>query len=144
MAGIATKQAGQRRCSSTFYQHLNFDNIIAEEIESSMAFGPGGGTRIGTHLKRNILKPFIDDVLDREDKLGRPYLILRSRMEAIKVKKRIDYENAIVDFSRKLAQNDYHPNGSLAEPSSPYRVSCHVLARQAELNKRSYSIHQPS
>lgn len=74
----------------------NFDNLIAEEIESSMAFGPGGGARIGarigTHMRKKILKPFIYDVLDSGDKLGRPYLIFRSRMEAIKVKQRIDYE----------------------------------------------------
>lgn len=41
-----------------------------------MQFRPASGTNIGTGLEKKILQPFIYDVINRNEKLRRPYLIL--------------------------------------------------------------------
>lgn len=114
MASIATRAVPDNKGV-----HLRFinrsivksDNLNAGEIESGMAFEPQGGTRIGTNLEMKILKPFIYDVLDRGDKLERPYLILTITDGSPQGEEDDRLRNAIVECSRKLVKHGYKPDG---------------------------------
>ncbi|MCJ1344266.1 hypothetical protein MMC31_002469 [Peltigera leucophlebia] len=75
-----------------------------------MAFEPKGGTRIGANLREKILKPFIFDVLDRGDKLERPYLILTITDGSPEGEEEDQFRNAIVECSRRLVQRNYKPD----------------------------------
>lgn len=80
MASIATRAAPDSNgVHLRFINRLvvNSDNPIAEEIESSMAFEPEGGIQDRNPYREEDPEAiFIYDVLDRGDKLERPYLIL--------------------------------------------------------------------
>lgn len=114
MASIATRAVPDNKGVHLRFINrlvLNSDNLNAEEIESSMEFEPQGGTRIGTNLEKKILKPFIYDVLDRGDKLERPYLILMITDGSPQGEDEDRLRNAMVECSRKLVKKGYKPNG---------------------------------
>lgn len=114
MASIATRAVPDNKGVHIRFINrflVNSDNLNAEEIERSMAFEPKGGTRIGANLREKILKPFIYDVLDRGDKLERPYLILTITDGSPEGEEEDQFRNAIVECSRRLAQQNYKPDG---------------------------------
>lgn len=122
MASIATRAVPDNKGVHLRFINrpvVNSDNLNAEEIESSMAFEPEGGTRIGTNLEKKILKPFIYDVLDRGDKLERPYLILTITDGSPQGEEEDRLRNAMVECSRKLVKNGYKPDGKSCRAALP-------------------------
>lgn len=122
MASIATRAVPDNKGVHLRFINrkvINSDNLNAEEIESSMAFEPEGGTRIGENLEKKILKPFIHDVLDRGDKLERPYLILTITDGSPQGEEEDRLRNAIVECSRKLVKNGYKRDGKSFRAALP-------------------------
>lgn len=122
MASIATRAVPDNKGVHLRFINrpvVNSDNLNAEEIERIMAFEPKGGTRIGANLREKILKPFIFDVLDRGDKLERPYLILTITDGSPEGEEEDQFRNAIVECSRRLVQRNYKPDGKSCRAALP-------------------------
>ena len=98
------------------------NNLNKASIEEHMDFTPKGSTMIGTNLEEKILKRFIYNVIDQDELLQRPYLILiitdgkPSTADGDKLK------SAIAECGRRLTERGYPQKGMRASCPQPYWI----------------------
>lgn len=90
------------------------DDANKDNIDKSMDFDPDGGTKIGTNLKKKILEPFIYNVIEKDDVLKRPYLILIIT-DGEPTENQDTLKNAIVECGRRLTDRGYPQEGMRAD-----------------------------
>ncbi|KAH9923495.1 uncharacterized protein B0H18DRAFT_1212207 [Fomitopsis serialis] len=86
-------------------------NMTTEEIDQTVSsVSPSGGTRIGTTLKNDILKPFVYDRLaDTTNPFKRPYLVCVITDGEPTSEPQSTFKDAIVECRATLDSNKFYP-----------------------------------
>ncbi|KAF5598150.1 ankyrin repeat [Fusarium pseudoanthophilum] len=109
MARIATRLVPDN--SGAHLRFINSDDqgndLTADQIDARIQFQPGGGTNIGTNLKKKVLEPLVFKKLDQDGKLDRPFLVLTITDGEPSPEPVDTFKKTIEDCGRRLEQKDY-------------------------------------
>ncbi|RBQ65262.1 hypothetical protein FVER14953_00245 [Fusarium verticillioides] len=109
MARIATRLVPDN--SGAHIRFINSDDqgndLTADQIDARIQFQPGGGTNIGTNLKKKVLEPLVFKKLDQDGKLDRPFLVLTITDGEPSPEPVDTFKKTIEECGRRLEQKDY-------------------------------------
>ncbi|KLP09281.1 related to ankyrin repeat protein [Fusarium fujikuroi] len=109
MARIATRLVPDN--SGAHLRFINSDDqgndLTADQIDARIQFQPGGGTNIGTNLKKKVLEPLVFKKLDQDGRLDRPFLVLTITDGEPSPEPIDTFKKTIEECGRRLEQKDY-------------------------------------
>lgn len=86
------------------------DNVRGSDIRGKFNFKPNGSTKLGTGLNEKILKPFVYDVLDKEEDFKRPPLVITITDGEPNEEDQNTFANGISTCSQKCSAAYYSPD----------------------------------
>ncbi|KAF4421425.1 hypothetical protein CGGC5_v007019 [Colletotrichum fructicola Nara gc5] len=86
------------------------DNVRGSDIRGKFNFKPNGSTKLGTGLNEKILKPFVYNILDKEEDFKRPPLIITITDGEPNEEDQNTFANGISTCSQKCSAAYYSPD----------------------------------
>ncbi|KAI1496869.1 ankyrin repeat protein [Biscogniauxia marginata] len=83
------------------------DNLDGDTVAQKLNFMPDGGTPIGTQLKKRVLEPLVYSVIDGDQPLERPYLVMVTTDGCPWQEPEDQFRTTILECTKKLAGKGY-------------------------------------